>query len=740
MPRRTPNISDPDFKYLVQLRKVSEKMHAQWAAIGRETVEYREHRRFTRHVYREFENKSAQTSSILQEVPINLYATFHDAIRPALSLGRWRANAHPAKSRYADATQRFEDNVNWAMDVTGWDRETELCDINFLDYGRAVIKTGIGTHRTTRELARGTQPIYDPIMGGQSEYHRDITGRNGRNGGEPEDHVEYGGRRYPRGVVWQRSVNPEDVVLDYRSGQPDDCGVIWQKHYLDERKAEALLKELGSHVSLSALQKHMMRSDIEHLETERDKRYGPMWAQLESLPQAPQYLFYETWWREEDKWVWECPGYNKGPIHVDDWPGPDGIFPYTFFDDARRQDRLYPLGKFAGLSTEQDQINVINSMVIAAVRQMKTLIFFLKGLVDGKERLNIEKAGPLTTIVVKHNPKESIFIHQIQQDIRQWVETISRLEAEARRRFGLALEQLGAPSDVDSATQSMFLNQTSQLLSTDRTSRKNNFLRECVTQRQRWMAVGHPLWPEHPNGGRMYEGAMGIASDDSYYEMEVGFTREEIQHPVRWKIDVVSMNPIDAQNQFERFKEWAKFSIPFGATDPWGADEYVKDLLEIRRPGLSRPRPEIPDAHEEHALILKGVPVAMTEHEDHNRHYGRHMQLVGIVHGILQGGDPQGADPIHLGYVEDTRLGEESPHGAKGRALEMVLEHIEQYKKAGVAGAQGQKLQSLAKANASPSASQEGKRAAGARQQRASGAVPFGAENKGPGRSIMQGP
>jgi hypothetical protein len=746
MATKRMELRKPFWDYLREQRRVSIRFHHEWVSVGRSIIERREHRRKTRNVYEDYEGEAdgqGNAGSAYHDnfTPVNIHDHYHRAMRPTLSLGSWRVNLRAAESGRAEVVERLEDNLNWEMDETDWDREVGFCDVNFLDYGRAAMRTYIGTPKTARVLADSGSAVYDPVTGKSMSLGEAIedVGRAaaGRNGGDTkmEKHVLFGGRRYPRGSVFQRAITPEHVIPHYKADRIGDSSIIWQRHYLDERQATSLLSDFGSTVPVSKLPPYSLRQHVEKLDSELERRAGFQWALEEGVLDEKVYLFYEGWWRDEGLTVWECDGYDAKAIHTQKWAGPEGQYPWDFWDESNRTGRLNPLGVFAGMEEDADQVNVINSMAFAAARQAKTLIFIMKMLLDKDERKALQSGKPLSLILTKKKiDKDSILIQQLQQDLTQWFQIRQMALDSSRRGVGLTVERLSSTAQGSSPTESMLTNRTGELQESERMIGKRMFLKDCIRKRIAFKRHARPLWPDKGDPGqKLQQGAIGMKLDGSPYSIQKGFTEEDLTQPLKIEINVVKKNPVDALREYEQYKEWVRMMINFGAIDPWGSTEHAYDLLDIRNPKVMRPRQETPDAHEEHSLILKGIPVRIGEYEDTTRHLQRHNLFRSIVEALMQGGVPPEmkalVDPIHMAYVKDAR----NPNPETGEtALDRLEQHIQSYG-AGPAGAGGPSEKGLMQAATSPGSAPEGRAHARARVDRQSGTVPFGAQGKGGG-------
>jgi hypothetical protein len=732
------------WKYLREQRKISIRFHHEWVAVGRGIVERREYRRKTRNVYQDYEGdpESGGSGPAGREkfAPIPLHAMFHEALRPTLSLGTWRANLRGARPALHESVERLEDNINWEMMETGWDKEVSFCDIHFLDYGRAVMKTGVGTPRTARTLADAGGAVYDPATGetlslgeALADVGRMAAGNNGGGAPDQDTHTLWGGRRYPRGAIHQRAIHPEHVFAQYSAGRMEDAGVIWQRHYLTERQAHSILRDFDSVVPITQLPVYSLREHIEQLETELERRAGFQWALEEGILEEKIYLFYEGWWRDEGLYVWECDGYKARPIHVQKWPAPPGLYPYDFWDDSNRDGRLNPLGIMAGFDGEADSVNVLNSMAHAAARQAKTLIFIMKMLLDKDERKALESGKPLSVILTKKKiDKESLYIEQLQQNLDQWFQVIERAINAARMRIGLSSERLSTTSPGSTPTESMLQNKTGELLEAERMVGKRAFLADCCKKRIAFKHFARPLWPDRGGEGRKLQtGSLGMRQGQSPYELQKGFNEEELSQPLQVEINIVKKNPVHALQEYEQFKEWVRMAMQFGPIDPWGATDHAFDLLDVTNPRVKRPRPESPSAHEEHALILKGIPVQIQPSEDEIRHLQRHKLFESVVEAMLNNAVAEELkihiDPLHVAYVKNYQ---EVSQMGEPTALERLKEHIASYG-AGPAGAGGPSQAGLMKASTSPGAPAEGRAHARLRQEQQGGEVPFGAQGKG---------
>lgn len=673
-------LSPADQEYVWQQLKISYRYHERFVRAGRRNIEYREDRRFTSFVAEEFEDRGREGPRI-GRVPINLFAAFHRALLPTLTMAQWRAAAETRQSGYYPMAQRSEDHINWAHEITYWDEEVNLTTIDFLDYGRGVMRTGIGPPFSMRPLDLAMQqPIYDPATGKQETVGsylgamaREST--TGKPSYEEDRHIPLGHRRFPAGVPWQQAQSTEDVWTDFRCRTPDDAAYMVQKHYLTERQTKALFKQMKLGVNTDSLTPYTLQADWRYLETELDKRRGDQWEQLEGdLASFPLFKFYEFWWREEDLWLLLVNGQKK-PLEIRRWPAPLGKFPYRFLDVSTRLNRPTPISEFNGLVADQDQINIFNSMATDAARRMKTLVLFQKQLLENEERKKIERAGPLSTIGVRHDVEKVLKLVQLEQKLDQWVDTIIRLEANARRRFGIIQEQLGSPSDVDTATQSMMIKQGSSLQNDARIKRVKHFLKRTCEDHQEYSALAWNRWPQAGgrSDARMYRGAMGLPKEGGgYYPMEEGFTYDEIHQKLRWGIDVIAQSPADRQEKIERIERWANIAYPSGVVNMRKTSLQLFELYEINRTDLLNPDPEDFDPAEEHAQILAGKTPQLSPYEDHGRHLQKHEMFLEEVLMLEQlVGRPQfeqamqQATPNHRAFVGNFK------------AQKLLAEHIE---------------------------------------------------------------
>lgn len=635
-------LKDSDLEYIWQMIKISHRYHQRFVRAGRANVEYRENRRFTSFYAEEFEDRKGEGPRV-GRVPINLFEAFFRATLPQMTMAQWRATAETRQSEYYPFAQRSEDHINWAHEVTGWDDEVELAIVNWLDYGRGIIRTGIGEPFTMSPITIGMQvPIMDPATGEEvplgtylNQMGRKTLGADGKE--EDDRHIPLGHRRFPKGVVWQQSQSVEDVWGDFRARTPDDSGYMTQQHYLTGRQMRGILKNLRKNVALDKLPTYTLATDWRYLETEQDKRRGDQWAQLEAdLASFPLYKLYEFWWREEDVYLILVDGMEK-PLDVRPWPAPLGLFPYRFLEATNRQDRPTPISEFTGLRPDQDQINIFNSMATDAARRAKAILLYQKQLLERKERNRLERSGPLSVIGVRHDVEKVLKMIEITQNIDQWVQTIMRLESNARRRFGIIQEQMGQPSDVDTATQTLAIDKAAGAINDARIKRLRAFLKKACEDHQAWSGLAWNLWPKSPesNGtgeSRIYPSAMGLSKEGGgYYPIREGFTRMEMEQKLRWKIDVLAQNPADREQRIERIERWWSLAENTGASNAHKVSRYLFELYEVNRNDLLKPEPDDLHPAEEHDLILRGGTPKISPYEDYRYHSQRHEKFMAEV-------------------------------------------------------------------------------------------------------------
>lgn len=681
-------ISDDDLKYVWQQVRLSHKYHEPFVAKGRECIEYREGRRFTSFVATEFEPRQGGGPPKIGRVPINLFQTYHEILRPTMTGQTWRPVASTHSSHFYEAAQREEDLIAWNQEVTDFQTEVELAATDRLDYGRGVMKTGIGEPFGMRAMDVALQsPTVDPLTGRETTIGaimRDVVGAaNGTNldSGDYE-HPAQGGRRYPKGSVWQQRISPEDVWGDYAARHQKDSRYMNQQHYLPERVMRKVLKSMGLRTSvLSDLTPYELALDFDYLEQELDKRRGHQWAQLQQQAERETiYKIHEFWWREESKLVFLAEGLEDRALLVRRWGAPEGEYPYEFWDRATRGDRVNPEPEFSGLQSDQDQVNIASSIRTDVVRRGKSLVAMMEQYINPDDIKLIEEGGPLAVVRLKHAIDKVLQVVDIKQDVSQLSALIQDIEASSRRRHGITLEQMGSPSKTPTATQNLIMDESSKVLKDDRMRGANNFLTRCVKKHSRYHRLAYHQWgaaKNRPEAG-IYSGAMGLPREPQapYYPMDEGFTREELLYDKRWTIEIMAQSPSERDEQLKRLEGIVNMIGKTGVLNWNEYGRYAFELAQVNRRGLLNPDPEDRDPMEEHADILAGVPINQSPYENHSRHFEKHKQFIQevmVLAQMKQSGRPQPppftVTPVHVAYVQDTMNG--------GQALQVLMAHAE---------------------------------------------------------------
>lgn len=737
MPSRADKltVNPEDLEYIWQQIKLSHRYHEPFVAKGRETIEYREGRRFTSFVATEYRTEGGAPPRV-GRVPINLFQTYHEILRPTLTGSTWRPVASTHSSSFYAAAQREEDLIAWNQEVTDFDSEVEMVAIDRLDYGRGVIKTGIGEPFGMRAMDVAlSQPTIDPMTGLPStlgNVMRDVVGAangTGRSNGD-EEHPDHGSRRYPKGAVWQRRISPEDVWGDHNARHPKDSRYMVQKHYLPERVMKQVLKRMNiSPRVLKDLLPYTLRVDFDFLEQELDKKRGTQWEELQQQVEKEKiYKMYEFWWREENKLIFLIDGIEDRPVLARRWGAPEGEYPFEYFDRPTRGDRAHPEPEFNGLQADQDQINIANSMLTDVVRRGKALVAVMEQYVEPDDIKLIEEGGGLAVIRLKRAMAEVLQTVQIQQDIKPLMQLIVHIYGHSRQRHGITLEQTGAASPTETATQSLILDQSAKVLTDDRMRGMHTFLTKCVQKHSRYNRLAFQNWPPAKRqGAAIYDGAMGLPKgQEAFYDMqEEGFTREEILYEKRWRLEVMAQSPSDRDEQLKRTDAIINMHGNSGWLNMREMGIYQLELAQVDRRGLVLPDPEDRDPAEEHSDILLGIPINQSPHEDHARHFAKHKKFIIEVltlANMQEQGRPQKPQfPVtadHFQYLKDIQKG--------GEKFQILMDHAQGTEKlmGGGGGSQSMSQQGAMDTNRM----REGQGKQGMRAE-AGKPIPFGAEN-----------
>jgi hypothetical protein len=691
MPRNPERltVSEDDLEYIWQQIKLSYKYHEPFIAKGREVIEYREGRRFTSFVATEFNERQGGGPPKIGRVPINLFQTYHEILRPTIAGQKWRPVASTHSSQFFQAAQREEDLIAWNHEVTDFQTEFSMAATDRLDFGRGVIKTGIGEPFGMRAMDVALQtPTVDPLTGRAAplgDIMKEIVGSaNGQQVAHGDyEHPAQGGRRYPKGSVWQQRISPEDVWGDYAARHMRDSRYMVQKHYLPERTMKKVLKSMGLQPSvIKDLLPYELALDFDYLEQELDKRRGYQWAKNEEREgRETIFKMYEFWWREEGKLVFLVEGIEEKPILVRRWGAPEGEYPYEFWDRATRGDRVNPEPEFNGLQSDQDQVNIASSIRTDVVRRMKAIVGVLESYIHPDDIKLIEEGGPLATVRLKKAIKEVLQVMEIKMDTGQLTALISDIEASSRRRHGISLEDLGSPSNTDTATQQLIMDASGKMLKDDRMRGAHTFLTRCVKKHSRYHRLAYHQWPQakaRPEAA-MYGGAMGLPSgpNEPFYPMDEGFTREELLYEKRWNIEIMAESPSERDEQLKRTESIINMHGNAGWLNMREIGIYQLELAQVNRQGLVNPDPEDMDPAEEHAAFLLGMPVNQSQHENHARHFAKHSQFVkevGILVTMKQTGKAQPppfmVTPTHVEYVRDVME-------KGGQAMQALMAHAE---------------------------------------------------------------
>ncbi|MEE9601004.1 MAG: hypothetical protein V3W22_04815 [Thermoplasmata archaeon] len=686
--------------------RLSERMQFDWAADGRRNLEYLEGRIFTSFDHEAFRGKKPQ----IGRVPINIYLSFFKSIAPALYMHRPRALASPSDQAYWHAAEQMEAILNWNLEISGWDKQMMLTVNNALIYGIGWIRFGFGDPWGGMVSAKPgggrmsqVREAFDNEMlaasGGQTigEMGAELMDK-ARNGVHAKFRVNHPTMKRPRlqnnkfirpGQVWGLACNSEDVFGAYDASGWDDTRYMFQRSYMSKRQFLELCKmKRWEGFNPEDVPSYSFRRDLPYIGSEQDQMRGRTWVDMESQKLPQQVKLYEFFSREMGTYFLLAHGLETQALEIREWPCPGGEFPWVGMQFSERTDLLYPPSDFTQLASHQDQLNVFNSIYTDTVARQKTVIATQKGMIEPSEEQAVKRAGPIAFLKFKQ-PIQGIFQpFDIKADVGELLRAIAILQVQARVIFGLPNEEQGAASEVDSATQSAILANRSELKHYYRKLAVDIFQERCHDLRAKWIKK---TWPK-ANAQHYQErgmqaptlaqilgtrailpGATGLSADGSMFATD-GFTYDEIIADPRWTLDPTVQTPMDKSKLFDnQMKLWAAVGA-HGTMDPWTFTEGAIELLEVRRPGMMAPRPNVRDAHEEHEDILMNVPPTMGRHENYSRHLVKHEEFLREIQmAMKQQGQESQIPPLVKLYLEDMMQG--------GQALQVLMAHVEETRK-----------------------------------------------------------
>lgn len=726
--------------------RLSEKLQYDWAADGRRNLEYLEGRLFTSYDHEAFRGRTPR----IGRVPINIYSSFFKSIAPALYMHRPRALANATDQAYWHAAEQMEALLNWNLEISGWDKQMMLAVNNALIYGLGWIRFGFGDPWGGLVAAppggarmSEVREAFDAEMlrqgGGMSigEMGAELMDK-ARNGSNSKLHLRTPTTKRPRtwnnrfvhpGQVWGLACNSEDVFGAYDASGWDDSRYMFQRSYLSKRQFKELFaQKRWTGFDPDNVPSYSFRRDLPYIGLEMDEMRGRNWVDMESQRLPEQVKLYEFFHREYGTYFLLAHGLETQALEVREWPCPGGEFPWVGLQFSERSDLLYPPSDFTLLASHQDQINVFNSIYTDTVSRQKTIIATQKGMIDPSEENAAKRAGPIAFVKFKQ-PIQGIFhSFDVRANMDEMLRAIGILQVQARVLFGLPNEEQGAASEVDSATQAAIMANKSELKHYYRKLAVDIYQERCHNLRAKWIkktwakannmlyqsrGVEMPTIPQLMGTRAILPGTPGLSADGSVINVD-GFTYDEITADPRWHLDPTVQTPMDKAKLFDnQMKLWAAMGGA-GTLDPWAFTEGAIELLEMRRPGLMAPRPNVRDAHEEHEDILGGVPPTIGRFENYARHLQKHEAFLQQIHQVIQQRVPQEQLPPLVGlFIQDLTEG--------GQALQLLMAHVEETRQI----AQGKITQASQQSQgAAGNKGREGRQKMTSRQAQASGLPP----------------
>lgn len=684
--------------------RLSEKLQYEWVADGRRNLEYLEGRIFTSSDNEAFRGKKPR----IGRVPINIYYSFFKAVAPALYMHRPRALASATDQAFWQAAEQMEAILNWNLEITGWDKQMMQIVNSALIYGLGWLRLGYGdpwggliTAKPGAGKMSQVREMFDTAMmqmaGGMTigEMGAELLDK-ARNGVQSKLNPETPTMMRPRlsnnrfvhnGQVWGLACNTEDVFGAYDASGWDDCRYMFQRSYMSQRQFLEICKmKRLSGFNPEDVPAYSFKRDCPYIGNEMDEMRGRNWVELESNLLPKQVKLYEFWSREYGTYFWLADGLKDQALEIREWPCPGGEFPFVPLQFSERTDLLYTPSDFTGLASHQDQLNVFNSIYTDTVARQKTIIATQKQMIEPSEEQAAKRAGPIAFVKFKAPVKGLFEKIEIQGNVQEMLRAITVLQVQARVLFGLPNEEQGAASEVDSATQAAIMANKSELKHYYRKVAVDTFQERCHDLRAKWIKA---TWPSANNeiynsrgqtppsvaqlmGSRaIMPGMQGELADGSLINIP-GFTYKEITSDPRWSLDPTVKTPMDKGRAFEsKMKLWGAMG-PAGTLDPWAFTEGAIEDLEMHKPGLQTPRPNVFDAHQEHEAILQGIPPTLGRFENYARHLTKHEEFLGqIMQAIQQRIPEEQLSPLVRLYLEDVKQ-------TGGQAIQMLMQHVEQ--------------------------------------------------------------